>query len=58
MPTKPCPCGSGEPRQERYDGYNIFLCFVCSKCEAQKMARFRPDIHTRYDADEQIEADY
>lgn len=52
---KPCPCGSGEPRSERRDGYGIFLTFVCSKCERRKMAGFRPDIMTRYQCDEPIE---
>jgi hypothetical protein len=39
------------------DGHGIFLTFVCSKCEAEKMARFRPDIMTRYQCDESIEAE-
>lgn len=55
---KLCPCGSGEPRTAQYDGYGIFLTFTCSRCEAEKMARFRPDIKRRYDTDEQIEANY
>src|SRR5262245_23864144 len=39
-----CPCGSGEIPTAQHDGYNIFLCYTCSKCEAQKMAGFRADI--------------
>jgi hypothetical protein len=52
---KPCPCGSGLPRRELKDGYGIFMTFACSKCEARKMQGFRPDIRTRYQADEPIE---
>lgn len=43
-----CPCGSGLPRQERKDGYGIFLTFACDRCEARKLKGFRPDIFTRY----------
>ncbi len=50
-----CPCGSGEPRREKRDGHGIFLTFVCDLCEAKKMEGFRPDIMTRYQADEPIE---
>jgi hypothetical protein len=57
MPYKVCPCGSGEPRQAQHDGYGIFLTYTCTKCEAEKMARFRPDIRERYQCDEPIEAD-
>lgn len=45
---KKCPCGSGQPRRELFDGYNIHLCFVCDECEKRKLAKFRPDIFTRY----------
>ncbi len=57
MPFQVCACGSGEPRQDRVDGHGIFLTFVCSKCEAEKMERLRPDIMTRYQCDEPIEAE-
>jgi hypothetical protein len=52
-----CPCGSGKCPTPQYDGYGIFLCYTCIACETRKMASFRPDIRTRYEADEQIEAD-
>jgi hypothetical protein len=52
---KKCSCGSGLLRIAQYDGYGIFLTYACAKCVARKMAEFRPDIHTRYDADEPIE---
>lgn len=58
MPRRECTCGSGEFPTAQKDGYGIFLCYTCSKCEADKMARFRPDIRSRYDTDEQIEPDY
>jgi hypothetical protein len=53
-----CPCGSGLPAEEQRDGYDIFLCYTCSQCEKEKLAKFRPDIFTRYETDEQIEDDY
>lgn len=50
-----CPCGSGEFPEVQYDGYNIFLCYTCPKCEKEKMSRYRRDIHERYECDEPIE---
>lgn len=53
--SKPCPCGSGEPRMDNYDGHGIFMAFTCSKCHQRRMGEFRPDIMARYIADEPIE---
>jgi len=53
-----CPCGSGEFPDALHDGYGIFMCYACSKCERAKLAKFRSDIFERYDTDEQIEDDY
>jgi hypothetical protein len=53
-----CDCGSGLRRYPMCDGYNIFLTFVCDKCRGKKLKRYRADIMTRYDTDEQIEEDY
>ena len=39
------------------DGYGIPLALVCSKCRAEKMSRFRSDVQSRYETDEQIEPD-
>lgn len=50
-----CDCGSGETREAVYDGYGIFLCFVCSRCREQKTSQYRSDIFERYEADEPIE---
>jgi hypothetical protein len=55
MNLRSCTCGSGEFPESRYDGYGIFLCYTCSKCEKKKMAGFRPDIMERYKCDEPIE---
>lgn len=55
---RPCSCGSGLTRRELKDGYGIFMCFVCDKCEKTRRSDFRLDIGTRYDTDEQIESDY
>jgi hypothetical protein len=52
-----CPCGSGKSPEAIYDGYNIFMCYACDGCKAEKLAGFRPDIFERYDADEPIDDD-
>lgn len=57
MAQRTCPCGSGLPRTAQYDGHNIFLCYTCDGCHAERMSGFRSDIRTRYDADEPIEPD-
>jgi hypothetical protein len=56
---KPCPCGSGEPREELVDARGIFCTFVCSACEAEKRRGYRADIFEDpgYECDEPIEAD-
>lgn len=46
-----------DERSEQKDGYGIFLCFTCHLCHKEKMARFRSDIHERYECDEPIEAE-
>lgn len=46
-----------EDRSAQYDGYGIFLTYTCPACHAAKMAKFRPDIKTHYQADEPIEED-
>ena len=58
-PTRPCPCGSGEPRHELRDAMSIFCAFVCDACEAGKRTEFDPRIFTAnpYPADEPIEED-
>jgi len=53
-----CPCGSGEYPDALQDGYGIFMCYACPKCEKEKLKKFRPDIFERYPTDEQIEDDY
>jgi hypothetical protein len=50
-----CPCGSDEYPDAQRDGYGIFLCYTCSKCEQEKMSKYRSDIMERYETDEQIE---
>jgi hypothetical protein len=57
---KPCPCGSGLPREALYDARGIFCAFVCAQCETRKRAGFRPDIFTdnNYWHDEPIDEDY
>jgi hypothetical protein len=50
-----CPCGSLEYPTPQYDGYGIFLCYTCHKCELKKMRQYRHDIKERYQCDEPIE---
>jgi hypothetical protein len=50
-----CPCGSKEYPEPQFDGYGIFLCYTCSKCEKERMSRYRSDIRERYECDEPIE---
>lgn len=52
---KQCSCGSGLYPEAQYDGYGIFLCYTCSRCDLEKMRGYRPDIHERYECDEPIE---
>jgi hypothetical protein len=52
-----CTCGSGEYPDAQFDGYGIFLCYTCHKCEADKMSKWRSGIHSRYECDEPIEED-
>lgn len=55
--TSPCSCGSGKPRREAKDARGIFLCFVCDKCEKERLSVFRPDVMTdpNYPTTEPIE---
>jgi hypothetical protein len=55
---KECPCGSGLEAEAIFDGYDIFMCYVCIKCRKEKIAGFRHDIFEQYETDEQIEEDY
>jgi hypothetical protein len=57
MVIRTCPCGSGRFRDAQYDARGIFLCYTCDKCEAAKLARYRPDVLSdpNYWADEAIE---
>jgi hypothetical protein len=50
-----CDCGSGQRAEPQHDGHGIFLCYACPACHARKMARYRPDINERYQAEEPIE---
>lgn len=50
-----CDCGSKKRFRNLYDGYNIFLCKVCDKCEEEKKSKYRSDIFERYDCDEDID---
>jgi hypothetical protein len=49
-----------EPSWWAKDAQGIELCKVCDLCEAEKMARYRPEILSGYDqgdVDEEIESD-
>jgi len=62
--NKPHLCVGGVPSEEpswwAKDAQGIELCRVCSKCEKEKLSRYRPEILTGYnqsDVDEPIEAE-
>jgi len=59
MPRDNCRCGSGWPSYWAYDARGIPLAKVCGKCEADKLATYRPDVLTDpgYWADEPIDGD-
>jgi hypothetical protein len=44
MRIQTCTCGSGEPRYDLKDAAGIFCCYVCSSCEAEKKAKYNPEI--------------
>ena len=54
-----CACGSGRPKRDLYDARGIFCSYVCDDCEAERRARYRPEIFEdgAYEADEDIEPD-
>jgi hypothetical protein len=52
-----CRCGSEQTQRALHDGHGIFLTYVCDACEQKKLKGYRPDIMTKYDTDEPIEAD-
>lgn len=55
-----CDCESGLYRYPVHDAQNIFLCYACDKCLAEKLEGYRPEILTGYtqaDVDEPIEAE-
>ena len=60
MHPSECRCGSGEYPEAEFDAQGIFLCYACSKCKAEKLSHYRPEILTGYtqeDVDEPIEED-
>jgi hypothetical protein len=50
-----CTCGSGLTKRAVFDGYDIFMTYVCDQCEASKLAEFRRDIFAKYEAEEPID---
>lgn len=52
-----CNCGSGEFSYPIFDGYGIYLCEVCHKCEEKELSKYRKDIFECYDCDEPIDSD-
>jgi len=43
--------------ENQYDGHGIYLGRWCPQCTSEGLSHFRPDIMTKYDADEPIEPD-
>jgi hypothetical protein len=56
--VRECDCGSGKTSDWVFDGHGCALTRTCDDCHDKKMKRYRPDIFTRYECDEQIEDDY
>jgi len=54
-----CPCGSELMSRWAHDARGVPLARVCPKCEAEKLARYRPDVlnNPNYAADEDIDGD-
>lgn len=59
MPLSECPCGSGKFPEAVHDARGIFCCYVCDKCQQERLSRFRADIFTDsgYEVDEPIDPD-
>jgi len=57
--SRPCDCGSEEPRYPLYDARGIFCTYVCDKCEKKVKSRYRPEIFEdgNYQCDEPIDED-
>lgn len=55
----PCPCGSAHPSHWAHDARGIPLARVCEKCEATRLAAYRPEVLTNpdYDHEEPIDPD-
>jgi hypothetical protein len=60
MALTKCPCGSGLTPTMAYDARMIELGYVCPRCEARKLAGFRPEVLTDpdYDHEEPIDGDF
>jgi hypothetical protein len=56
---RPCPCGSGRDSYWQHDARGIPLARTCTKCHAEKMRHYRPDVlsDSNYWADEAIDDD-
>ena len=57
--TTLCRCGSGEERYALNDARGIFCSYVCSECEDEVKAKYRPEIFedSMYEADEPIDTE-
>lgn len=57
---KLCDCGSGEYRYDLCDARGIFIAYICSKCEANHMSGFRPEIFidSHYECDESVDEEF
>jgi hypothetical protein len=55
--TRKCNCGSGKIGEAINDARGIFLDYMCSKCQKQKLAKYRKEVlvNPNYEADEPIE---
>ena len=57
--AKTCRCGSGLYAFWVHDARGIPLCFVCPKCKATILSKYRPEVlvNSNYHVDEAIDED-
>jgi hypothetical protein len=57
--SRPCSCGSGNPRRAMHDALGILCTFVCDACEPRKRRHFDPRIFDArtYPTEDHIDAE-
>jgi hypothetical protein len=57
--SRPCPCGSGQPRRDLADARGIFCGYVCNACERRVRRGYDAEIFTdpNYSHDEPVDGE-